>query len=155
MRQKLGAFLGGALFGAGLAVSGMTQPAKIVGFFDFTHWDPSLAFVMVGALAVYAPVYRRVVGRWHKPIWSPSFSLPSRRDIDVRLVGGAALFGIGWGLGGYCPGPALTAVGAWSQEALVFTLAMVVGIAGFRISQSRARRPEPQAPSAPETWVDG
>ena len=136
MKVKLGAFLGGLLFGVGLAVSGMTQPAKIVGFFDFFgSWDPSLAFVMLGALLVYTPIYRAVVGKWSRPIWAQGFSLPTRKDIDGRLIAGSALFGVGWGLGGYCPGPAFTSVGARSEQALIFGAALIVGVGAYQILQ--------------------
>lgn len=134
MKIKVGAFLGGLVFGIGLAVGGMTQPAKIVGFFDFAgNWDPSLGFVMAGALLVYTPIYRAVVKQWHRPIWAQSFSLPTRKDIDWRLISGSGLFGVGWGLGGYCPGPALTSVGAQSREAFVFGAAMLVGVGAYQI----------------------
>ena len=151
MKVKIGAFLGGLVFGIGLAIAGMTQPAKIVGFFDFFgSWDPSLAFVMGGALVVYTPVYRWAVRTWQHPIWAPSFSLPTRHDIDWRLITGSAIFGIGWGLGGYCPGPALTSVGAGSREALTFGLAMLVGVAIYqmfmRLREGRSGGPaDPQA----------
>lgn len=157
MKVKLGAFLGGMVFGIGLAIAGMTQPAKIVGFFDFFgSWDPSLAFVMGGALLVYTPVYRWAVRTWQHPIWAPSFSLPTRTDIDWRLVLGSAIFGVGWGLGGYCPGPAFTSVGAGSREALIFGLAMLVGVGAYqiftRLREGRAGgRRDPQA----ATIVDG
>jgi uncharacterized membrane protein YedE/YeeE len=129
MKIKIGAFLGGLAFGIGLAISGMTQPAKIVGFFDFFgSWDPSLAFVMLGALVVYTPVYRWAVRTWQRPIWAPAFSLPTRQDIDGRLLAGSAIFGIGWGLGGYCPGPAFTSLGAGSMQALTFGASMLVGV---------------------------
>lgn len=134
MKVKIGAFLGGVVFGLGLAIAGMTQPAKIVGFFDyFGSWDPSLAFVMAGALLVYTPVYRWAVRTWQHPIWAPSFTLPTRKDIDGRLVLGSAIFGVGWGLGGYCPGPALTSVGAGSMQALTFGASMLVGVGLYQM----------------------
>ena len=151
MKIKVGAFMGGLLFGVGLAVSGMTQPAKIVGFFDFFgSWDPSLAFVMLGALVVYTPVYRWAIRTWQRPVWAPSFSLPTRHDIDARLIAGSAIFGIGWGLGGHCPGPAFTSVGARSQEAFVFGAAMLVGVGAYqlyiRLRENRTGGPaDPQA----------
>jgi len=155
MKIKLGAFFGGLLFGVGLAVSGMTQPAKIVGFFDFGgSWDPSLGLVMAGALLVYAPIYRAVVGKWHRPIWAASFSLPTRKDIDWRLVSGSALFGVGWGLGGYCPGPAFTSVGARSHEALTFGAAMVLGVGVYQ-SISKIRAPRPEGSSVAASLPDG
>ena len=134
MKIKVGAFLGGLVFGIGLAVGGMTQPAKIVGFFDFAgNWDPSLGFVMAGALLIYTPIYRAVMKQWHRPIWAASFSLPTRKDIDWRLISGSGLFGVGWGLGGYCPGPALTSVGARSHDALVFGAAMLLAVGAYQI----------------------
>ncbi|MBW2508909.1 MAG: YeeE/YedE family protein [Deltaproteobacteria bacterium] len=151
MKVKIGAFLGGMVFGLGLAVAGMTQPAKIVGFFDFFgSWDPSLAFVMLGALVVYTPVYRWAVRTWQRPIWAPTFTLPTRHDIDGRLVLGSAIFGVGWGLGGYCPGPAFTSVGARSTEALTFGVSMLIGVGLYqlfmRIREGRAGGPaDPQA----------
>lgn len=151
MKVKLGAFLGGMVFGIGLAIAGMTQPAKIVGFFDFFgSWDPSLAFVMLGALVVYTPVYRWAVRTWQRPVWAPAFSLPTRHDIDARLLVGSAIFGVGWGLGGYCPGPAFTSLGARSHEALVFGVSMLVGVGLYqlfmRLREGRAGGPaDPQA----------
>lgn len=151
MKVKIGAFLGGMVFGVGLAVAGMTQPAKIVGFFDFFgSWDPSLAFVMGGALLVYTPVYRWAIRTWQRPIWAPAFSLPTREDIDWRLILGSGIFGIGWGLGGYCPGPALTSVGARSNEALIFGASMLIGVGLYqlfmRVRESRTGGPaDPQA----------
>lgn len=134
MKINVGALLGGLLFGIGLAVAGMTQPAKIIGFFDLAgSWDPSLGFVMGGAVLIYAPIYRTVMNRWSHPIWAGSFSLPTRKDIDWRLLSGSALFGVGWGLGGYCPGPALTSIGGRSHAALVFGAAMLVGVGGYQV----------------------
>jgi hypothetical protein len=146
MKVKIGAFLGGSLFGVGLAIAGMTQPAKIIAFFDFFgNYDPSLAFVMGGAILVYTPVYRWAIRTWQRPIWAPAFSLPTRKDIDVRLVAGSAIFGVGWGLGGYCPGPAFTSAGAGSQEAFTFGAAMLVGVGAYqffsRIRESRTGGP--------------
>lgn len=157
MKVKIGAFLGGAVFGIGLAISGMTQPAKIVGFFDFFgSWDPSLAFVMLGALLVYTPVYRWAVRTWQRPIWAPSFTLPTRRDIDGRLVVGSAIFGVGWGLGGYCPGPAFTSVGAGSIQALTFGGSMLVGVGAYqlfmRLREGRTGGPADQQAAA---MIDG
>ena len=134
MKIKVGAFLGGAVFGIGLAIAGMNQPSKIIGFFDFFgDYDPSLAFVMGGAILVYAPVYGWAIRTWQHPVWAPSFLLPTREDIDARLVVGSAIFGIGWGLSGYCPGPAFSSVGAGSHEAFTFGAAMVVGVGGYQL----------------------
>jgi len=157
MKTKVGAFLGGLLFGVGLAVAGMTQPAKIIDFFDFFgDYDPSLAFVMGGAILVYAPVYRWAVRTWQRPIWAPAFSLPTRKGIDARLVIGSAIFGVGWGLGGYCPGPALTSVGAGSQEAFTFGAAMLVGVGGYQLfMRLRESRTEGPADAQAAAMIDG
>ena len=118
----------GLLFGVGLLLSGMTQPAKVVNFLDVLgDWDPSLAFVMGGAIGVHFLAYR-LVPRLQRPAWAPTFAIPTRRDIDARLIGGAALFGAGWGLGGYCPGPALTSAVSGASSTLIFTGAMLAGM---------------------------
>jgi len=118
----------GALFALGLVIGGMTIPAKVTGFLDVGGaWDPQLAFVMVAAIAVYAPALRWIRGR--RPLAAARFQWPTARAIDARLVGGAALFGIGWGLAGYCPGPALVALAGGGLPVLVFVAALVLGIA--------------------------
>ncbi len=142
--KYLSALVTGLLFAFGLALSGMTQPSKVVGFFDFSQglqsWDPSLAFVMGGGMLVYMPVYR-LVQRRKRPLFEERFRLPSRRDIDARLLLGSALFGIGWGLAGFCPGPALTSVGAGSREAIVLVASMLTGMWLFqRLEALRATR---------------
>ncbi len=125
MRQTLAALLSGVLFSVGLVVSGMTQPAKVIGFLDFAgDWDPSLVFVLGAAAAVYFVGLR--FAKRHRP---GRLQLPTRSDIDVSLVAGAALFGIGWGLAGYCPGAGIASVGAGSSSALTFIVAMSVGMA--------------------------
>ena len=124
---QLAAFVAGLLFAAGLGVGGMTQPAKVVGFLDVAgDWDPSLAFVMLGAIALHAAMVRRILRR-PAPLFAPRFALPTRQEVDARLVIGAALFGVGWGLVGYCPGPAVTALGGGVPAAVVFVPAMVAG----------------------------
>lgn len=118
----------GLLFGIGLVVSGMADPAKVLNFLDLAGtWDPSLLFVMGGA-AVTTFIGYRLVLRRQRPVLAENFQLPSRREIDGRLVLGAGLFGIGWGLGGFCPGPALTAVGLGAMGTLWFVPAMFVGM---------------------------
>jgi uncharacterized membrane protein YedE/YeeE len=119
----------GALFGAGLLVSGMTHPTRVIGFLDVTgRWDPSLAFVMGGAVLVYAIALRWVRRRRQSPWFEIKFHLPTRRDIDPPLILGAALFGIGWGLGGLCPGPAIVSAASGSLAALAFLAAMLAGM---------------------------
>jgi uncharacterized membrane protein YedE/YeeE len=122
------AALAGALFGAGLLVSGMTRPARVVGFLDVLgDWDPSLAFVMAGAVAVYALAYRGLRGR-SRPWFDVRFHLPKRRDLDPQLIAGAAIFGVGWGLAGICPGPGLVAAASGAASAIGFVAAMLVGM---------------------------
>lgn len=117
----------GFIFGLGLMISGMAQPQKVIGFLDLRgDWDPSLAFVMMGAIAVHFLAYR-VVARVPKPLWGGAWALPTRRDVDGRLLLGAALFGAGWGLGGYCPGPALTTASS-GMAAATFTFSMLAGM---------------------------
>lgn len=119
----------GALFGAGLVVSGMTKPAKVIGFLDFGgRWDASLVFVMAGAVLVYMLLFRVILRRRRAPFFDVKFHLPTRKDVDLRLLAGSALFGVGWGLGGYCPGPALVSLGGGIFPALVFVVAMVAGM---------------------------
>lgn len=138
--RLLGPFLAGAVFALGLGISGMTHPEKIIGFLDFAGtWDPSLAFVMVGAIAVYAPLQSRIA-RQARPLFAEVFSLPTRRDLDAKLIAGAALFGIGWGLGGLCPGPAIVALLSWSPGVFVFVVSMVAGMAAFELQGNLTAR---------------
>lgn len=121
-------FLLGLLFGFGLVLSGMSDPAKVLNFLDVAGtWDPSLAFVMAGAIAVTAIGFA-FVRRREAPILEPVFQFPKSTDLDAKLVGGAAIFGIGWGLGGFCPGPALTALPLAATGTLAFVPAMLVGV---------------------------
>ena len=123
----------GFLFGAGLVISGMADPAKVLNFLDlFGTWDPSLAFVMGGAVIVAFVGYRLVLAR-DKPIIGSTFHLPTRNDIDARVIAGPAIFGIGWGLGGFCPGPALSALGLGAPGTLAFLPAMILGMWGARL----------------------
>jgi uncharacterized membrane protein YedE/YeeE len=128
MKRNAAVFATGALFALGLAVSGMTKPSKIMGFLDLAgHWDASLAFVMLGAIAVHFVAYR-VIRRRSAPLFDTKFHVPTRKDIDLRLVLGAALFGIGWALAGFCPGPGLVAAGGGSLQAAVFLVGMTLGM---------------------------
>lgn len=118
----------GALFGVGLAISGMTKPSKVVGFLDvFGAWDPSLMFVMIGAIAVHFVAHRLVTKR-PSPLFDTRFHLPTRKDVDARLVLGAAIFGVGWALAGFCPGPALVTAASGATAAIVFVAGMTVGM---------------------------
>jgi uncharacterized membrane protein YedE/YeeE len=132
MIRTIVALAAGTLFGLGLSVSRMIDPAKVLGFLDVAGaWDPSLALVMIGALVVAAPAFR-LSGALSKPVFTAGFQVPQRRDIEPRLVLGAALFGLGWGLVGLCPGPALSSLAFARWESLVFVVAMIVGMAAYR-----------------------
>ena len=127
-KLNLSALFSGALFAAGLVVSGMTQPGKVQGFLDFAgDWDASLALVMGGAVGTVF-LSRLVLARMRKPVLAEKFPVLPGRPITARLLGGAAVFGIGWALAGYCPGPALVALGGSTGSALLFVPAMAVGI---------------------------
>lgn len=144
----LTALLSGLVFGFGLILSGMANPAKVIGFLDLAgHWDPSLAFVMAGAIAVGTVAFF-IARKRTLSFLGGAMHLPTARDIDRRLVGGSLLFGIGWGLGGFCPGPGLVALGMGEMKALVFVAAMIAGMVIFEVlehagatgSKSRAPR---------------
>jgi len=127
-RSVVLAFVAGVLFGGGLVLSGMADPAKVIGFLDVTRdWDPSLAFVMAGAVGVYA-LAARILGSRERPWLDTCFHLPTRTALDRRLVVGSAVFGVGWGLAGYCPGPGVVAAGGAVTTALVFVVAMAIGM---------------------------
>jgi uncharacterized protein len=139
----LSAFVIGLIFGLGIALSGMINPAKVLNFFDLAGtWDPSLAFVMGGALAVAIPGYRLVFRR-PAPVLEDRFQLPDTRVIDRRLVLGSATFGIGWGIAGFCPGGALPALGTGRPEVFLFLAALIGGLLLARFLQARtpARKP--------------
>lgn len=123
------ALLSGALFGYGLSLSGMVDPARVIGFLDIAsgHWDPSLIFVLGGAVCV-AFIAVAIQRRLPKPLLDTQFHIPERTDIDARLVGGSVLFGIGWGLAGFCPGPALSALTTGLTPVLLFVAAMIAGM---------------------------
>lgn len=136
--MKLVSFAAGLLFALGLTISGMTNPHKVQAFLDIAgEWDPSLMFVMVGAIAVYGIGYRLVRASRQTPVLSPEWHVPPRGELTPALVVGALLFGIGWGLAGYCPGPALASVGALRSSALIFVAAMLVGMLLFRAADRR------------------
>jgi len=127
----------GLIFGIGLVISGMVNPAKVLNFLDVAgSWDPSLAFVMIGAIAVTASGYRLVLRR-PKPLFDPGFHLPVRDKIDRSLVIGSAIFGLGWGLFGFCPGPAITSLGLAATGTLVFVPTMLIGIAAAALLRKR------------------
>lgn len=127
--SSFAALVSGLLFGAGLVIAGMTDPARVLGFLDLAgQWDPTLAFVMGSAILITLPTFRLLRGR-RRPVLADRFVMPSRKDLDAPLVMGAALFGIGWGIAGLCPGPAIANLGRAAPEILAFVLAMVAGMA--------------------------
>lgn len=137
IKKWLAALLAGALFAVGLVVSGMTQPAKVIGFLNvagmadpvrFGAWDASLAFVMGGALCVTLLAFAVTPRPGRKPWLAESFQLPTRRDVDARLLAGAVLFGMGWGLAGYCPGPAIASLFTGGLDAIIFIAALAIGM---------------------------
>ncbi len=133
-------YLIGLVFGVGISISGMANPAKVLNFFDVAGtWDPSLAFVMGGALIVTALGYRFILRR-PSPMLATSFQLPTRRDLDMPLIGGSAVFGIGWGIAGFCPGGALPALGTGRSEVFIFVAALLVGIIAAKALQSMSLR---------------
>ncbi|WP_157056759.1 DUF6691 family protein [Herbaspirillum autotrophicum] len=137
MLPILSAFATGLVFGIGLIIAGMADPQKVLGFLDIGgHWDPSLALVMVGAIAVAAIAFRIAAKRRRSLLGLP-LQLPATREIDGRLAGGSILFGIGWGLAGICPGPALVLLGAGMSKGAVFVLAMLCGMVVFELLQRR------------------
>jgi uncharacterized protein len=126
-------FLIGLLFGTGLVVAGMSDPAKVLNFLDITRaWDPSLAFVMGGAVVVTFIGYRLAWIR-PRPIFDSHFHIPGSKIIDAKLIAGSAIFGAGWGIGGLCPGPAFTALGTGKASAIIFVVAMCVGMVAARM----------------------
>lgn len=143
-RSHVVAFFSGLLFAIGLGVAGMTNPAKVLAFLDvFGEWDPSLALVMAGAILVYAPTYRWLAGK-PAPKFADRFHWPSKRDVDVSLVVGSTLFGIGWGIAGYCPGPAIVAATSGHPTVLLFVAAMALGmLAGGRVLRRTTGKLDP------------
>lgn len=139
-------YLIGLVFGIGISISGMANPAKVLNFFDVAgSWDPSLAFVMGGALIVTFFGYRYVL-KWPTPAMSDVFQIPTRRDLDLPLIGGSAAFGVGWGISGFCPGGALPALGTGRSEVIIFVVALLAGIFAAKFLQAAlAKRAEAAA----------
>ena len=133
IRRVLPPLVSGTLFGAGLALGGMTDPARVRGFLDlFGNWDPTLAFVMGGAVLVMAVAWR-FVPRMAHPLFAEKFALPTRTDLNARLIGGAVLFGVGWGIAGLCPGPGVAALAIEPGAAATFIIAMLAGMGLVRL----------------------
>jgi uncharacterized membrane protein YedE/YeeE len=133
MKNGLAALVVGFVFAIGLGISGMTQPQKVVGFLDlFGNWDPSLIFVMVGGIIVHFATYRLIRKR-KSPLLSTDWHVPTKKEITPALVAGSLLFGIGWGLGGFCPGPAITSLASFESRPFIFVISMLVGMFLFRL----------------------
>jgi uncharacterized membrane protein YedE/YeeE len=140
MKYRISEFVVGLVFGLGLIISGMTDPGKVLGFLDlFGAWDPSLALVMGGAILVGVFAFALAKKRT-TTFLGGALHLPGSRDIDKRLVIGGLAFGTGWGLAGFCPGPALVSLGAGEPKAAVFVVAMLAGMAVFELIERRADR---------------
>lgn len=136
MAQLIAALAAGLLFGVGLTFSRMIDPTKVLGFLDIAgNWDPSLALVLAGATGTAAIGFRLVLGRRNAPIFGETFSLPAARNIDWPLVLGAAIFGVGWGLVGLCPGPAVADLSVAFRPVVIFVIAMLGGMALFRLME--------------------
>ena len=135
IRSGLVSLASGTIFGAGLALGGMTDPARVRGFLDLAGaWDPTLAFVMGGAVLVMALAWA-LQRRMLRPVFAEDFALPATRDITARLIGGSALFGIGWGIAGLCPGPGFAALAIAPGSAAIFVAAMLAGMALVRLTE--------------------
>lgn len=130
-KQNAISFAVGFIFAIGLAVSGMTQPQKIIGFLNPWEWDPSLLFVMLGGVGIHIIAYPLIRKR-HSPLLDTKWHVPTRKDVTSRLVLGAALFGVGWGLGGFCPGPGVTSLASANFQAFLFVGAMIIGMIIFK-----------------------
>lgn len=136
--KTLFSLIAGVLFGAGLTVGGMTDPARVRGFLDlFGDWDPTLAFVMGGALIVMAIAWRVVPGM-ARPILEDDFHVPTSSELTPKLIGGAVLFGVGWGIAGLCPGPGLAALAIEPAGAAIFVVSMLVGMALLRLTEGKS-----------------
>ncbi len=137
MKRAIVAFVCGLVFGAGLIISQMSNPAKVIGFLDVTgKWDPSLALVMAGAVAVFGGLYRLAL-RQGTPLLAPQFTLPEKDSVDAPLMVGALVFGVGWGLGGFCPGPAIVSAAFGDARVWVFVAAIIAGMLLYRIGLRR------------------
>lgn len=135
----------GLIFGLGLIIGGMTDPSKVIGFLDFAgDWEPALAFVMAGGVGVHFLLSQFVLKR-KSPLFDQVFHLPTKRDLDAKLLFGAAIFGAGWGLAGYCPGPGIVGGGAGSESAIIFVATLIIGM----VIQHGVFEPRPQRTSTP------
>lgn len=131
-------FFAACLFGIGIGIGGMTLPSKVISFLDvFGSWDLSLLFVMIGAISVYSCFYFLIIKKLKKPLLAPQFQVTTQRRIDLKLMIGAALFGVGWGIGGLCPGPAIVSLVTFQAPVLIFLISMTAGVYLYNILISR------------------
>ncbi len=139
MKTGIAAFIVGFIFALGLGVSGMTQPAKVVGFLDlFGAWDPSLIFVMVGAIAVHFVTFK-LIRRRASPLLVSEWHVPTKKELTPSLIIGSVLFGVGWGLGGFCPGPAMTSLASFEVRPFIFVISMLAGMFLFRLMDDKLK----------------
>ncbi|WP_409477272.1 DUF6691 family protein [Pseudobdellovibrio sp. HCB154] len=132
MKNSLAALVVGFVFAIGLGLSGMTQPQKVIGFLDlFGNWDPSLIFVMAGAIVVHFITYK-IIRKRKSPLLSPDWHVPTKKEITPALMLGSFIFGVGWALGGFCPGPAITSLASFDKTPALFVTSMLVGMFLFR-----------------------
>ena len=129
--KSIAAFISGMVFAIGLGISGMTQPHKVIGFLDLMNWDPTLLFVMIGAIAVHIVAYP-LVRRRRTPLLDTHWHVPTRKDLSPALMIGSVIFGLGWGLGGFCPGPALASLVTGQIGVITFLVSMILGMVVFR-----------------------
>lgn len=128
----------GVLFGFGLAVSRMVNPAKVINFFDVAgNWDGTLGLVFLGALIVATPGYQWVINKWQSPVLVDEFNIPESKAINLKILGGSAIFGVGWGIAGFCPGPGITALATLLPGVIVWVVAMLLGAASYRFLLDR------------------
>jgi uncharacterized protein len=133
MKNSIGALVAGFIFSFGLGLSGMTQPQKVIGFLDlFGNWDPSLIFVMAGAIAVHFVTYK-IIRKRSTPLFDKNWHVPTKKDLTPALFAGSFLFGVGWALAGFCPGPAITSLASFEKTPFIFVLSMLIGMFVFKL----------------------
>ena len=143
MKKNIAALTVGIIFALGLGISGMTRPEKVIGFLNiFGDWDASLAFVMAGAIAVHAVAYR-LIRRRNSPLFSKEFYVPTDTEISTSLIVGSFIFGVGWALAGYCPGPAVASLASFQSRPLIFVASMIFGMVIFRVYQTVSNKRQP------------
>jgi len=139
MKNALAALVVGFIFALGLGLSGMTQPQKVIGFLDlFGQWDPSLVFVMIGAILVHFVTYK-LIRKKNSPLLSSQWHVPTKKEITPALILGSFIFGVGWALGGFCPGPAVTSLASFDKTPIIFVASMLVGMLVFKVVDQKIK----------------